>query len=291
MNITDVFLISGQFNWDAINTISNIILVLILVSITGWYARQVKKQTNLIIKSQMRNKILEEVNDVLTPLINNLTQEIEAIQNHKISWHHYNSDVHDSDVYGFDNGLTRFFHNEQYGCVKFIFSKKINGTLRDVLTKFSELKSMLHSHDSLIDDLNKLYIEIENEIKIPEIRERLIKMAQEFNRGKSATYRLKTEDPYLFFSEYIINIENMIKRTPNSIEPNIDFWEENQEELLKFRDTENITEISEQIRNKLIQLQEENQINFKNVEEIREKYRKEYNFTDDELDTFKVIRW
>ena len=286
MNITDLFLINGQFNWDAINTISNIILVLILVSITGWYASQVKKQTNLMIKNQMRNKILEEVNDVLTPLINNLTKEIEAIQNHKIFWHHYNS-----DVYGFNSGLTRFFHNEQYGSVKFIFSKKINGTLRDVLTNFSELESMLHSHDSLIDDLNKLYIEIENEIKIPEIRERLLKMAQEFNKGKSASYRLKTEDPYLFFSEYIINIENMIKRTPNSIEPNIDFWEENQEELLKFRETDSITEIIGQIRNKLIQLNEENQINLEKVEEIREKYRKEYNFTDDELDTFKVNRW
>ena len=286
MNITDLFLINGQFNWDAINTISNIILVLILVSITGWYASQVKKQTNLMIKNQMRNKILEEVNDVLTPLINNLTKEIEAIQNHKIFWHHYTS-----DVYGFNSGLTRFFHNEQYGSVKFIFSKKINGTLRDVLTKFSELKSMLHSHDSLIDDLNKLYMEIEKEIKIPEIREQLIKMAQEFNREKSATYRLKTEDPYLFFSEYIINIENKIKRNPNSIEPNIDFWEENQEKLLKFRDTNKITEISDQIHSKLIQLKEENQINFKTVEEIREKYRKENNFTDDELDTFKVSRW
>ena len=280
MNITDVFLINGQFNWDAVNTISNIILLFILVSITGWYAR---KQTNLMIKGQMRNKILGEVKDVLTPLIDNLIQEIEAIQNHKIFWHHYTS-----DVYGFNSGLTRFFYNEQYGSVKFIFSKKINGTLRDVLTKFSELKSMLHSHDSLIDDLNKLYMEIEKEIKIPEIREQLIKMAQEFNREKSATYRLKTEDPYRFYSEYIINIEYEIKRNPNSIEPNIYFWEENQEKLLKFRDTKNITEISNQIHSKLIQLKEENQTNFKKVEEIREKYRKEYNFTDDELDTFKV---
>ena len=160
MNITNVFLIKGQFNWDAINTISNIILVFVLVSITGWYAWEVKKQTNLIIKGQMRNKILEEVKDVLTPLINNLNQEIEAIQNHKIFWHHYTS-----DVYGFNNGLTRFFYNEQYGSVNFIFSKKINGTLRDVRTKFSELNSMLNSHDSLIDDLNKLYIKIEKEIK------------------------------------------------------------------------------------------------------------------------------
>ncbi len=286
MNITDVFLNNGQFNWDAINTISNIILVFVLVSITGWYASEVKKQTNLMIKGQMRNKILEEVQDVLTPLIDNLNQEIEAIQNHKIFWHRYTS-----DVYGFDSGLTRFVYNEQYGSVKFIFPEKINMALRDILVKFSELKSMFHSHDSLIDELNKLYLEIEKEIKIPEIRERLIKMAQEFNSEKSATYRLNTENPYLFFSEYIINIENTIKRTPNYIEPNIDFWEENQEELLKFKDTKYITEISEQIRSKLIQLKEENQTNFKKVEEIREKYRKEYNFTDDELDTFKVHKW
>ncbi len=282
MTIIDVFLNNGQFNWDAINTISNIILVFVLVSITGWYASEVKKQTNLMVIGQKRNKILEEVQDVLTPAIDWLTREIEAIQNKKIGWHRYTS-----GVCGFDYGLTRFFYNEQYGSVRSAFPKKSSGGLRDVLTRFSELNSMFSSHDSLIDELNKLYVEIEKEIKIPEIKERLIKMAQEFDKGKSSPYGLNIENPYLFLSEFIINIEETIERIPNSIQPNIDFWEENQEELLKFRETPHIIEISKQIRSKLIQLRELDETIFKKIEKIRENYRKEYNFTDDEVEPFR----
>lgn len=282
MNIIDVFLNNGQFNWDAINTISNIILVFVLVSITGWYASEVKKQTNLMVIGQKRNKILEEVQDVLTPAIDWLTREIEAIQNKKIGWHRYTS-----GVCGFDYGLVRFLYNEQYGSVISAFPKKGSGALRDVLTRFSELNSMFSSHDSLIDELNKLYVEIEKEIKIPEIKERLIKMAQEFDKGKSSSYGLNIENPDLFFSECIINIEETIERIPNSIQPNIDFWEENQEELLKFRETPHIIEISKQIRSKLIQLRELDETIFERIVKIRESYRKEYNFTDDEVEPFR----
>ncbi len=70
---------------------------------------------------------------------------------------------------------------------------------------------MFSSHDSLIDELNKLYVEIEKEIKTPEIKERLIKMAQEFDKGKSPPYGLNIENPALFFSEYIINLYRCIK--------------------------------------------------------------------------------
>nr|QNO57643.1 hypothetical protein LLBILDAL_00002 [Methanosarcinales archaeon ANME-1 ERB7] len=47
MNTTDILFNTGQWNWDSISTISNIILVLARVIITRWYARQVRKQTIL----------------------------------------------------------------------------------------------------------------------------------------------------------------------------------------------------------------------------------------------------
>ena len=284
MNITNVISNFGQYNWDVINTISNIVLVLALVFITGWYASEVKKQTNLMIKGQMRNRILGEVQDVLTPAINTLTQEIAAIQNKKIFWHR-----HTLNVCGFDQGLSRFFYSEQYNRENFIFSTKMKGALSDVLTKFSKLNSMFHSHDSLIDDLNKLYVEFEKEIRIPKIQELLIKMEQEFNKGKSATYRLSIEQPNFLFEEYIINIEFAINRIPDSIEPRIDFWEENQEELLEYRNTTRIAEISKQIRSKLTELKEKDITILKKIEKIRENYRKKYHFTDDEIEPFKGL--
>ena len=75
MNATEILFNNGQLNWDAISTISNSILVAALVIITGWYAWQVRKQTILMEKDRMRNKILEEIQDVLTPTINNLEKE------------------------------------------------------------------------------------------------------------------------------------------------------------------------------------------------------------------------
>ena len=284
MNITDVFLYLEQFNWEIINTISNITLVLALVSITAWYASEVKKQTNLMVINQKRNKVLEEVQNVLTPIISCLTTEFEAIQTKKISWHRYTS-----GVCGFNYGLTRFLYSAQYGSVKSVFAEKDSGTLKDVLTKFSELNHMFSSHDVLIDEMNEIYAEVEKEIKIPEIEERLIKMAQEFDKGKSATYRLNIENPYIIFSEYIINIENTRERIPNSIDPTVDFLEKNQEELLKFRDTPHIIDLSKQIRSKLNQLRELDETISIKMEKIREKYRKTYNLTDSEVEPFQGI--
>jgi hypothetical protein len=63
MSATDIFFIGGELNWDAINTISNVLLVAALVVITAFYAGEVRKQTNLMVKDQKRNRILEEIRD------------------------------------------------------------------------------------------------------------------------------------------------------------------------------------------------------------------------------------
>ncbi len=77
MNSTDILFNNGQLNWDAISTISNIILVTALVLVTLWYAWQVRKQTKSMEKGMRKNRILEEIQDVLTPTIYSLEKEIE----------------------------------------------------------------------------------------------------------------------------------------------------------------------------------------------------------------------
>ena len=287
MNSTEIFYNNGQLNWDAINTISNIVLVTALVLTTVLYAYEIKKQTRLMIKDGERNKVSEEVREVLTPAIEHIESEIDAIQNKKIHWHRYTS-----GGCGFDSGLRRLFYNKRYGHVGSLFDGTSRGALTDILSKFSNLNGMFSSHDILIDELNHCYEEIEKEIKTPELEERLDEMTKEFNKGKSATYRLKgepIENSFRFYGEYLINLEYTIKRSPNSIEPNIDFWEENQDELLKFRDKPHITEINEQISEKLIQLTELDEKLLKKLSKIREKYRKEYNFSDNEIEPFRGL--
>ncbi|CAD6494430.1 MAG: hypothetical protein LAKADJCE_00760 [Candidatus Argoarchaeum ethanivorans] len=170
--------------------------------------------------------------------------------------------------------------------------KKVVGALKDVLNKFSDLNSMFSSHDFLIDELNQFYEEIEKETKTPELKERLEEMVKEFNKGKPATYRL-TEEPientFRFYGEHLINLEYTIERSPNSIEPRIDFWEENQDELLKFRDKPHIVEIHKQLSKKLIQLKELDGELLKKLLEVREEYRKEYNFINNEIEPFRGV--
>jgi len=283
MNSTEILYNNGQLNWDAIN----IVLLAALVLITVLSAREVRKQTRLMIKDRERNKVSEEVREVLTPAIEHIESEIDAIQNKKIFWHRYTS-----GGCGFDSGLRRLFYNKRYGAVRPLFDETSSGALTDILSKFSNLNGMFSSHDILIDELNRFYEEIEKEIKTPELKERLDEMTSEFNKGKSATYRLKgesIENSFRFYGEYLINLEYAIERIPDSIEPNIDFWEENQDELLKFRDKPHITEINEQISEKLIQLTELDEKLLKKLSKIREKYRKEYNFTDNEIEPFRGL--
>lgn len=280
MNITDIFYYNGEFNWDSINTISNFILVTGLVLITWWYAREVKRQTDLMVIDRKRNKILEEVQNVLTPAINQLEQEINAIQQKKVFWHRYTS-----GECGFNQGLSLIFYNKKYEASRSLFDGKRSGALNDVIGKFPEFHEMFVSHDSLFGELSDLFTAIEKNINPTIIKERLEKLVKEFNESKDDAHKF-IRDIHLFV-EYIINLEYTIDRIPDSIQPNIDFWEENHEELLKLRNSQIIDEISIRICNKLVELRELNDITLNFLDEIREKYRNEYNFTDNEIDPFR----
>lgn len=278
---------TDQLNWDAINTISNIILVLALVLITVWYAHEVRKQTRIMIKDRERAKILEEVQAILTPIINHIKIEIDAIENKKIFWHRYTS-----ETCGFDSGLKRLFYNEQYGSVKSLFGKRDSEIIEDILIKFSKLYNNFSYHDFLIDEINQCFEEIEKEIKTKELKEWLEELTEEFNKGKSAAYRLKgdsKEYPFKIFSEYVINIEYIVQRSSEPIEPIIDFWEKNKEELLAFRKTPEINELSINMNVKIKNVKKIDDELLKKLYKMREKYREDYNFTSDEIEPFERI--
>jgi len=232
MNITDIFFNNGQLNWDAINVISNIILVAALVGVTYWYAKKVSEQTELMVKDRERNKILEQVQDVLTPTIPILKAEIEAIPDNEITWYR------DTSGEGrFNKGLSKLRYDNK---------KEWNATVRDVIKKSSGLENKFYSHDALYDKLNGIYAKIEGEVKTPVLTERLKVLVNNFNESRKEAYRFRGEDfgePERIFGTYIINLKGPIKRSPNTIIPTFDFWEEYRDELLKFRDTPKIKEL------------------------------------------------
>ncbi|MCK4398366.1 MAG: hypothetical protein KAV25_05175, partial [Methanophagales archaeon] len=267
----DIFFNNGQLNWDAISTITNIILVAALIFITWLYARQVRKQTILMEKDRMKNKILEEIQDVLTPTIYSLEKEIEAIEKSKIFWYK-------SGEEGIFEGLFKIYGN--------------SGAFKDVFEKFSDLEEMFLSHDNLYGKLNGLYTETEREIRTPELKERLENLLNTFYQSKreEAYERKLTENAYKLRDNeregifwWIIN-DWTPKRAIHTLEPRIDFWEEYRDKLLEFRNTSRVKELGKEIENRLTQLKELDGDLLDKIKEKREEYREEYQFTKYEID-------
>ena len=263
MNTTDILFNTGQLNWDAISTISNIILVAALVFITWRYARQVRRQTILMERDRRRNNILEEIKDVLTPTIYGLEKEIEAIEKNEIFWYKSREE-------GVFDELFKIYGN--------------SGAFKDVFEKFPDLEEMFLSHDNLYGKLNGLYTEIGREIRTPELKEHLKNLVNTFNQSREEAYKLRWDSELeKIFGNHIIN-KNDPKRSPNTIEPRIDFWEKDKEELLDFRNTPRVKELDKEIGKLLNQLKELDSDLLDKIKEKREEYREEYHFTKYEID-------
>jgi len=274
MNITDIFLNNGQLNWNAIGAIGNIILVAALVVITALYAREVRRQTALMVNDRGRNKILEEVQNVLTPTIYHLEEkEIEAIQNNEIFWSKRGG------VGEFGPRYSRYGRGKTIETIKRLFNES-SAVFKDVIHKDADLESKFVSHDNFREKLNELYAEIESEVKTPRLKERLKALVKEFNESR------KENKLEMDFDEIVRIIGGCIinGRSITSNQQLIDFWEEYRNELLKFRDTPQIKELDKEIEGTLSQLKNLDEALLEKIEEIREEYRVKYNFTKYEID-------
>ena len=266
MNTTDILFNNGQLNWDAISTISNIILVAALVIITWRYARQVRKQTILMERERERKVILERVQDFFTPTIHSLEQEIRAIHENKFYYERYPNDI------SYIIRLSKLLPDKiDYG-----------STLFDIL-KNSNLKTQLVSHDRLYGKLNELYDKIRNEIVGHEFKKRLRVLIEQFNEKKDISNQL-TGDMRDKLEEIcamdIIN-EGIPDRTSA---PYPDFWDQYKDELLRFKDSFQIKTLEGEIKDLLNQLKELDSVLLNKIKEKREKYREEYQFTKYEID-------
>ncbi|MCW7073293.1 MAG: hypothetical protein OCU20_05320 [Methanophagales archaeon] len=269
MNLSDIFLNNGQLNWDAIGAISNIVLVTALVLITYWYAKKVSEQTDLMVKDRERNKILEEVQYVLTPTIHHLEKEIEYIQNNNILWSKRRGVGEFRPMYGGNEPIHRLFNTS-------------SAVLKDVIHKYPELKSKFSSHDNFRDKLSELYAKIEKEVRTPEFEEQLRELLKRFNESREGA-KLDNSDSVERKIGYFIISKFNPERSTDSSEFLHDFWNEYRNDLLKFRDTTRIKEYDKEIEGTLSQLKELDEALLEKLETIREKYRVKYNLTKYEI--------
>ena len=263
MYLSDIFFDKGQLNWDAIGVISNIVLVAVLVVITYWYAKKVSEQTELTVKDRERNKILEEVQDVLTPTIHHLRKEIKAIQDDKILWYERGGVGKFGPGYARDKTIKHSFNAS-------------SSAFKDVIHKYPELGNKFNSHDDLRKKLSELYAEIGSEVRTDEFAERLHVLVNEFEQSR--------EEVNLEWVEYFVINKFTSRISTDSPSVLHDFWEEYKDELLKFRNTQQIKGLDKEIEDILSQLKELDPDILKRIEEIRDGCREEYNFTKYEID-------
>ncbi|MCW7070198.1 MAG: hypothetical protein OCU17_06335 [Methanophagales archaeon] len=256
-------------NWDAIGAISNIVLVTALVLITYWYAKKVSEQTDLMVKDRERNKILEEVQYVLTPTIHHLEKEIEYIQNNNILWSKRRGVGEFRPMYGGNEPIHRLFNTS-------------SAVLKDVIHKYPELKSKFSSHDNFRDKLSELYAKIEKEVRTPEFEEQLRELLKRFNESREGA-KLDNSDSVERKIGYFIISKFNPERSTDSSEFLHDFWNEYRNDLLKFRDTTRIKEYDKEIEGTLSQLKELDEALLEKLETIREKYRVKYNLSKYEI--------
>lgn len=270
MNLSDIFLNNGQLNWDAIGAIINIVLVTALVLITYWYAKKVSEQTKLMVRNGERNKILEGVQDVLTPMINHLEGEIKYIQNNNILWSKREGVGEFGPMYGGNEPIKRLFNAS-------------SAVLKDVIHKYPELKSKFSSHDNFREKLSELYAEIEREVRTPEFEEQLRVLLRTFNESIEGA-KLDNLDSVERSIGYFIISKFTPERSTDSPVTLHDFWEEYREELLKFRGTTQIKELDKEIEGVLSQFKKLDKGLLEKIEEIREEYCIKYKFTKYEID-------
>jgi hypothetical protein len=270
MNITDIFLNNGQLNWNAIGAISNIVLVAALVVITYWYAKKVNEQTDLMVKDRERNKLLEEVQDVLTPTIHHLEKEIVVIQNNGILWSERGGVGEFGPRYGGEETIKRLFNAS-------------SAVFKDVIHKDAGLESKFSSHDDFREKLSELHAEIEKEIRTDEFVERLRVLVKTFNESREGA-KLDNFDWVKRSIGYFITSKFIPERSTDSSAPLHDFWEEYKDELLKFREAPRIKELDKEIEGILSQLKKLDDALLERIREIREGYREEYKFTKYEID-------
>jgi len=122
-------------------------------------------------KDRMRNKILEEIQDVLTPTINSLEKEIEAIEKNEIFWSKRGGVGEFGPGYGGEGTIKRLFNAS-------------SAIFKDVIHKDTDLESKFISHDKLREKLNELYAEVEREVRTPERKERLKSLLNTFYQSK-----------------------------------------------------------------------------------------------------------
>ena len=262
------YLNNGQFNWVAISSIVDSVLVLALVCITWWYASQVKKQTNIMIKENKRKIVLDCIQEFLTPSSKALKDEIGYIK--------------ENDIYFLGEiGKYKIAYISK-------FSDKNIGqgfAKNDVFRKYPNLENLFSEHDKLLDELIEIYGKIKETLENTIQADCLKNLMEQFNINQKDEANKLKDDALDNPIKHVINylIDNKFHKKQSSYDNyTIKFLNEFDEKIVNCIDT-NLKELHEPKEMKLKQLMNKDCEILENIEQMIGVYRKEYYISENEI--------
>lgn len=256
---TEDILISDLEYWIKIEPEKlNAYAVVILVILTGSYAYQVNKQTNLTMKANKRITVLDCVDNFLKPCLKDMEEYIKYINNDNFYWNQSNGMSQISWIW-------KTAHSESgEGFAKV-----------DVFEKHRDLEVLCSEYDVLHEELIQVYDEIANVIKNTADEDCLKKRVEKFMEETGNVFGVEpNNNPVEYFLQKLVNCEYYRK---HGDEEDIDIkYLRFDENVLNCINTPEYNEL-DGIRNKKIgQLKEKIDEIIGEIDTILRTYRREY---------------
>ena len=260
-----IYLNNGELNWDAISTISNFILVSLLVVVAIYEANE---RTKSMKKTQERIIVLDMIKNFLYPCLNEMESNIQKINNNEYYW---NQSTVKSQI-----SFIQKIRDSTYG---------ENYAKTDVFKKHHELETLCSEYDKLHDEI----IEVHNKIKITiedtADKDCLIKILDKFIQETGTNLEEAKSDPVYYFIQELVNLKNFQENENDNLYSN-----KTKIEFIKF-DRKIIDCINTNEYKKLDKEKDEiidlfaDKINeiVEKCEEMIDYYRRSYHISEDEM--------
>ena len=189
---TEDILISDLEYWIKIEPEKlNAYAVVILVILTGLYAYQVNKQTNLTMKANKRIIVLDCVDNFLKPCLKNMNEYIKYINDNYFYWNQSNGMSQISWIWK----TARSESGEGFAKV-------------DVFEKHRDLEVLCSEYDVLHEELIQVYNEIADVIKNTANEDCLKKRVRKCGEETGYVFEVKsTTNPVEYFLQALVNCE------------------------------------------------------------------------------------
>lgn len=249
-----------------VSALINILLITALVIVTGYYAKKVRDQTELMRKDRERHQILDEVKKVLSPFILDLERDIENLRKGNYGWYYRRGEG-------------------KLGTRKLEVWSEGGVALWDLINKNPALGEMITEHNKMIPYLEKELGKLSDKMLTPEFQKECETRAIEFNEKNKNRYSLGTDLSKIHFQVLanVINNRKILEKEEDTIDPFKDFYNEYSEVFFKARGDSRIKEQISQINSFAEKVKKAKEELKEKLEQIRERYRKEYNLNEEEM--------